>query len=177
MEIAERLVARHAAWNGEHVSDRECLGLCDVAGEEQFANARDGCGSFGVVAIAVGLAVPDGFLVQLETVEPWHAEDHGAQPSIADRQRVGPLGCRLRKVQRVRAGWLIGLRLQCPQISNKTAFGDESRSGCGSGEKVASRDPGPSMFHRGLCPVDWGDDFVVRSNAIAVYGGAIAVRP
>ena len=76
-----------------------CLRLCDVAGEQQLANTRDCRGGFGIVAVAIGLAVPDGLLVQLEAIQTGHTEDHRAEPPIADWKRVRPLRCGLREVQ------------------------------------------------------------------------------
>ena len=76
VQISQCLVARHASRDREHVADGERLCLCDVAGEQQFANARDGRSGLGIVAVTIGFAVPDRLLVQLEAIQTGHAEDH-----------------------------------------------------------------------------------------------------
>ncbi len=102
VEIAEGLVAGHALRDGEHVRFGEGFRFGDLAGEEQLADAGDGGGGFGVVAIEAGLAVPDGLLVELDALERGVAEDHGSEAAVANGERVWPFGGGLGEVQQVR---------------------------------------------------------------------------
>ena len=94
VEVAEGLVAGHAARDRHHVGEGEGFGFGDLAGKEEFADFGDGFGGFGVVAVAM-FAVPDRVFVELDALTGGVAEDAGSETSVADGKRVGPLGGRL----------------------------------------------------------------------------------
>src|SRR6185437_3544858 len=149
-EISKRLVTRHAARFGENVTHGQFLRLCNIAGEQQLANTWDGRSGFGIVSVAIGLAVPDRLLVQLEAIQTRHTEDHRAEPPIADWKRIRPLRRGLSEVQCARTESSFRVRLERVQAGDDAAIADERCRGSGSGKKVSSGDSGSLMFHRCL---------------------------
>jgi hypothetical protein len=141
VEVAEGLIARHALRDGEHVCLRELFRFRDLAGEEEFADAGDGLGGFGVVAVEAGLAVPDGLLIELDALKRRVAEDHGAEAAVADREGVRPLGGGLGEVEQVRSLGVVYLR-------GEATTGGEGGCQCGGvGEEAAA---GKARGHVGL---------------------------
>ena len=78
MEVAEGLVAGHAAGDRHHVGEGEGFGFGDLAAEEELSDFGDGFGGFGVVAVAV-LAVPDGVIVEMDAFAGGVSEDAGSE--------------------------------------------------------------------------------------------------
>ena len=67
----------------------EVFGFLLLAGPEQFADFGQRLGG-AFVGVVVGLAGPDGTLVELYSLVRCAAEDHGAHAAVADGQGVGP---------------------------------------------------------------------------------------
>ena len=67
----------------------EIFGFLLLAGPEEFADLRQRLGG-ALVGVVVGLAGPDGLLVELDAFVGGAAEDHGAHVAVADGQGVGP---------------------------------------------------------------------------------------
>jgi hypothetical protein len=83
MEVAQRLIARHALRDGEEVGASECFGLSDAACEEKFAEFWK-CGSSSWIdAVAVRFSVPDGLFVELNALVYGFTEDHCTEPAVA----------------------------------------------------------------------------------------------
>ena len=72
----------------------ERFGLFAFALEQQRADFGE-MGSSSRMRVIVRLACPDGGFVELNAFRGGVAEDHGAEPAIADRQRIGPKDGRL----------------------------------------------------------------------------------
>ena len=93
VEVAEGLVELLAQRLAHHVLRGEALGLALLAFEEELAHLGQILGG-ALVLIVLGLASPEGVLVELDALDVDAAEDHGAHPPVAHGQRLDPLACR-----------------------------------------------------------------------------------
>ena len=98
-QVAEGLVGLLADRVAHELLHGEVFGFLLLAGPEQFADFGQRLGG-ALVGVVVGLAGPDGTLVELDALVRGAAEDHGAHAAVADGQGVGPQirrACRTRE--------------------------------------------------------------------------------
>ena len=89
LEVDERLIGQLAERDAHELLPGQGLGLALLALEEEAADlGQELHGS--LVGVVVRLAGPDGVLVDLESLLGRPAEDHRAEPAVADRQRLVP---------------------------------------------------------------------------------------
>ncbi len=93
-EIAERLVRRHPPRRGDDRLVRERFGFHRLPRQEEPPHFRHGGGTRGVQAIPL-LPGPDRIFVELQPLVGDAAEDHGAEATVSDRERLVPIGRRL----------------------------------------------------------------------------------
>ena len=86
-QFAEGLVGFDAGGNAHHRLARQLYGFLVQAGEQQTADLWQGAQGGGIGAAILGReAIPQGVLVELQTLVGGPAEDHGPQTTVADGQ-------------------------------------------------------------------------------------------
>ena len=102
-QVSDGLVRHLAERFGHHVAGDEAGGRVELACEYQLANFWQRGEGVGVVGI-VGPAGPEGVFVELQMFPRRAAEDHRAEPSVANGQGAGPVRCRRAVPERERRG-------------------------------------------------------------------------
>ncbi len=102
-QVAEGLVGLLVQRFAHELLHGEVFGFLLLSGPEQFADFGQRLGG-ALVGIVVGLARPDGTLVELYSFVRCAAEDHGAHAAVADGQGIGPENGRL-VVPESEGGW------------------------------------------------------------------------
>ncbi len=90
-EVADGLVGQLAAGVAHHGLVDQILGLGPLVRVDQPPDLRERSRASGVAGV-VRATGPDGVLIELESLGVDVAEDHGAEPAVADRQRPQPVG-------------------------------------------------------------------------------------
>ncbi len=91
LEQAERLIGGQTLRGGNDGPFGERLGFVRHPCEQQAAHFGQILPCFGIIPVAL-FAGPDGVLVQLDLVAPHASEHHAAQASVADGERLIPIG-------------------------------------------------------------------------------------
>ena len=88
-QVAERLIGHTLVGGRLDVARAKVLRLAITSFEHQLANSGNPLGSLGIVVV-VGIACPNGLLVELQMFLQRVAKHHGSQSAIAKGKGFGP---------------------------------------------------------------------------------------
>ena len=103
-QVAQRLVLHLFVGDTHHRAAEEVVRPGHVAGEEEAADLGEG-GAGALAHRIVRPAGPERLFVELDLFLGAAAEDHGADPAVADRQGAIPFGGRIAVPER--CGWIL----------------------------------------------------------------------